>query len=52
LLAPRTPELVARRRAFAQAHSWPRRASDLLALLDELQELSGSAGRGRGAVGR
>jgi glycosyltransferase involved in cell wall biosynthesis len=43
LLAPQTPELVASRRAFAQSHSWPRRAADLLALLDELQALSGSA---------
>ena len=43
LLAPGTPELAARRRTFAQAHSWPRRAADLLALLDELQALRGSA---------
>jgi len=52
LLTPRTPELVASRRAFAQAHSWTRRASDLLALLDEVQERSRPAIRGRRSADR
>ncbi len=46
LVTPRTPEAVAARRMFAEAHSWARRADDLLGVVDELDPLRDSAGRG------
>ena len=51
LLTSRTPESVATRRAFADAHSWTRRADDMLAVIDELRVARDSAGRSLGEPG-